>query len=159
MKRLVIAGAAGCVVAAAAMYFFVLPMLHGGSGKVGGAPAAVAATMAHTRIQFETTTERAHKHVDAARLVDRVDRDAPFGLVAPPGTPEPVVAKLADSMKVALTDPGLREAAVARLHLVDDGLQRAHDLLHVHDDAREGEVRDGLEGGHLDPLGVDQHEA
>ena len=33
-----------------------------------------------------------------------------FGLVAPPGTPEPVVAKLADAMRVALTDRGLREA-------------------------------------------------
>ncbi|MEO8296990.1 MAG: tripartite tricarboxylate transporter substrate binding protein [Burkholderiales bacterium] len=33
-----------------------------------------------------------------------------FGLVAPPATPEPVVAKLADAMKVALADPGLREA-------------------------------------------------
>ena len=30
---------------------------------------AIAATMKHTRIQFETTTERAHRHVDAARLV------------------------------------------------------------------------------------------
>jgi tripartite-type tricarboxylate transporter receptor subunit TctC len=33
-----------------------------------------------------------------------------FGLVAPPGTPAPVVAKLADAMKVALADPALREA-------------------------------------------------
>jgi DNA helicase-2/ATP-dependent DNA helicase PcrA len=32
-------------------------------------PRAITAAMAHTRIQFETTTERAHKHVDAARLV------------------------------------------------------------------------------------------
>ena len=30
---------------------------------------AIAATIAHTRAQFETTTERAHRHVDAARLV------------------------------------------------------------------------------------------
>ncbi len=30
---------------------------------------AIAATIAHTRIQFETTTERAHRHVDADRLV------------------------------------------------------------------------------------------
>ncbi|HEU4613433.1 MAG TPA: ATP-binding domain-containing protein [Kofleriaceae bacterium] len=30
---------------------------------------AIAATMKHTRIQFETTTERAHAHVDADRLV------------------------------------------------------------------------------------------
>ena len=30
---------------------------------------AIAAVIAHTRAQFETTTERAHKHVDAARLV------------------------------------------------------------------------------------------
>ncbi|HEY5948501.1 MAG TPA: ATP-binding domain-containing protein [Kofleriaceae bacterium] len=30
---------------------------------------AIAATQKHTRIQFETTTEKAHKHVDAARLV------------------------------------------------------------------------------------------
>jgi len=30
---------------------------------------AVAATMAHTRIQFTTTTEKAHAHVDADRLV------------------------------------------------------------------------------------------
>ncbi len=30
---------------------------------------AIAATMKHTRVQFETTTERAHKHVDADRLV------------------------------------------------------------------------------------------
>jgi tripartite-type tricarboxylate transporter receptor subunit TctC len=33
-----------------------------------------------------------------------------FGLVAPQGTPDAVVAKLADAMKVALTDPALREA-------------------------------------------------
>ena len=33
-----------------------------------------------------------------------------FGLVAPPGTPDAVVVKLADAMKVALTDPALREA-------------------------------------------------
>jgi DNA helicase II / ATP-dependent DNA helicase PcrA len=30
---------------------------------------AIAMTQKHTRIQFETTTEKAHKHVDAARLV------------------------------------------------------------------------------------------
>lgn len=30
---------------------------------------AIAATMKHTRVQFETTTERAHAHVDADRLV------------------------------------------------------------------------------------------
>jgi hypothetical protein len=30
---------------------------------------AIVAVMAHTRIQFETTTERAHRHVDADRLV------------------------------------------------------------------------------------------
>ncbi len=30
---------------------------------------AIAAVVAHTRAQFETTTEKAHKHVDAARLV------------------------------------------------------------------------------------------
>jgi DNA helicase-2/ATP-dependent DNA helicase PcrA len=30
---------------------------------------AIDATMKHTRVQFETTTERAHKHVDADRLV------------------------------------------------------------------------------------------
>ena len=37
----------------------------------GGAlpPRAVAATMAHTRIQFEATTEKAFAHVDADRLV------------------------------------------------------------------------------------------
>lgn len=37
----------------------------------GGAlpPRAVGATMAHTRIQFETTTEKAFAHVDADRLV------------------------------------------------------------------------------------------
>jgi tripartite-type tricarboxylate transporter receptor subunit TctC len=33
-----------------------------------------------------------------------------FGLVAPPGTPEPVVAKLNAAMKTALAEPGLREA-------------------------------------------------
>jgi tripartite-type tricarboxylate transporter receptor subunit TctC len=33
-----------------------------------------------------------------------------FGLVAPPATPDAVVAKLADGMKVALTDPALRES-------------------------------------------------
>ncbi|HEX4419754.1 MAG TPA: ATP-binding domain-containing protein [Kofleriaceae bacterium] len=32
-------------------------------------PRAVAATMAHTRIQFETSTEKAFAHVDADRLV------------------------------------------------------------------------------------------
>jgi hypothetical protein len=35
----------------------------------GGPPAGIAQTMAHTRIQFETTTERAHRHVDKDRLV------------------------------------------------------------------------------------------
>jgi len=30
---------------------------------------AITQTMQHTRMQFETTTERAHRHVDAARLV------------------------------------------------------------------------------------------
>ena len=33
-----------------------------------------------------------------------------FGLVAPPGTPEPVVAKLNGAMKTALSEPGLRES-------------------------------------------------
>jgi tripartite-type tricarboxylate transporter receptor subunit TctC len=33
-----------------------------------------------------------------------------FGLVAPPGTPEPVVAKLNGAMKTALEDPGVRDA-------------------------------------------------
>lgn len=33
-----------------------------------------------------------------------------FGLVAPPGTPAPVITKLADAMKQALTDPDLRES-------------------------------------------------
>jgi len=33
-----------------------------------------------------------------------------FGLVAPPGTPEPVVARLNAAMKTALSDPALREA-------------------------------------------------
>lgn len=33
-----------------------------------------------------------------------------FGLVAPPGTPEPVVARLNGAMKTALSEPGLREA-------------------------------------------------
>jgi DNA helicase-2/ATP-dependent DNA helicase PcrA len=33
------------------------------------APRAIDAVMAHTRIQFETTSERAHRHVDADRLV------------------------------------------------------------------------------------------
>jgi len=33
-----------------------------------------------------------------------------FGLVAPPATPEPVVAKLAEGMRVALTDPALRDS-------------------------------------------------
>jgi DNA helicase-2/ATP-dependent DNA helicase PcrA len=32
-------------------------------------PRAITAVMAHTRIQFETTTERANRHVDKARLV------------------------------------------------------------------------------------------
>ncbi|HUJ62486.1 MAG TPA: ATP-binding domain-containing protein [Kofleriaceae bacterium] len=37
----------------------------------GGAlpPRAIAQTIAHTRVQFEITTERAHRHVDADRLV------------------------------------------------------------------------------------------
>jgi DNA helicase II / ATP-dependent DNA helicase PcrA len=37
----------------------------------GGAlpPRAIAQAMKHTRIQFETTTEKAHRHVDADRLV------------------------------------------------------------------------------------------
>lgn len=37
----------------------------------GGAlpPRAIDAVMRHTRLQFETTTERAHRHVDADRLV------------------------------------------------------------------------------------------
>ena len=37
----------------------------------GGAlpPRAIAQTMAHTRAQFETSTEKAHRHVDADRLV------------------------------------------------------------------------------------------
>jgi hypothetical protein len=36
----------------------------------GELPArAIAAVMQHTRMQFETTTERAHRHVDADRLV------------------------------------------------------------------------------------------
>ena len=33
-----------------------------------------------------------------------------FGLVAPPGTPDAAVARLAESMKTALADPALREA-------------------------------------------------
>jgi tripartite-type tricarboxylate transporter receptor subunit TctC len=33
-----------------------------------------------------------------------------FGLVAPPATPEPVVSRLSEAMKVALADPGVREA-------------------------------------------------
>jgi tripartite-type tricarboxylate transporter receptor subunit TctC len=33
-----------------------------------------------------------------------------FGLVAPPNTPDSIVAKLAETMRMALTDPGLREA-------------------------------------------------
>jgi tripartite-type tricarboxylate transporter receptor subunit TctC len=32
-----------------------------------------------------------------------------FGLVAPPGTPEPIIARLAEGMKIALTDPTLRD--------------------------------------------------
>ena len=36
-----------------------------------------------------------------------------FGLVAPPGTPDAVVNKLADAMKVALTDPTLRANLMA----------------------------------------------
>lgn len=40
------------------------------AASAGALPArAVAATMAHTRIQFEVTTEKAFAHVDAARLV------------------------------------------------------------------------------------------
>jgi DNA helicase-2/ATP-dependent DNA helicase PcrA len=40
------------------------------AASAGALPArAVAATMAHTRIQFETTTEKAFAHVDADRLV------------------------------------------------------------------------------------------
>jgi tripartite-type tricarboxylate transporter receptor subunit TctC len=35
-----------------------------------------------------------------------------FGLVAPPGTPDAAVAKLAESMKTALADPALREALI-----------------------------------------------
>ena len=42
----------------------------------GELPArAIAAVMAHTRVQFEITTERAHAHVDAGRLV-ALDRRA-----------------------------------------------------------------------------------
>ncbi|MGH9885971.1 MAG: ATP-binding domain-containing protein, partial [bacterium] len=49
----------------------------------GALPArAVAATMAHTRIQFETTTEKAFAHVDADRLValdgKRLDAGTPM---------------------------------------------------------------------------------
>jgi tripartite-type tricarboxylate transporter receptor subunit TctC len=33
-----------------------------------------------------------------------------FGMVAPPATPDPIVNKLSETMKVALTDPTLREA-------------------------------------------------
>ena len=40
------------------------------AASAGALPArAIAATMAHTRIQFETTTERRFAHVDADRLV------------------------------------------------------------------------------------------
>src|ERR1044071_56434 len=43
---------------------------------------AVAATMAHTRVQFETTTEKAFAHVDAERLValdgQRLDAGTPM---------------------------------------------------------------------------------
>jgi DNA helicase II / ATP-dependent DNA helicase PcrA len=45
-------------------------------------PRAVAATMAHTRIQFEATTEKAFAHVDADRLValdgKRLDAGTPM---------------------------------------------------------------------------------
>jgi hypothetical protein len=45
-------------------------------------PRAIAAAQAHTRIQFETTTEKANRHVDAARLValdgKRLDAGTPM---------------------------------------------------------------------------------
>jgi DNA helicase-2/ATP-dependent DNA helicase PcrA len=45
-------------------------------------PRAIAAVQAHTRIQFETTTEKQHAHVDAARLValdgKRLDSGTPM---------------------------------------------------------------------------------
>ena len=48
----------------------------------GLSPTAIAQTMAHTRIQFEQTTERAHRHVDADRLValdgKRLDAGTPM---------------------------------------------------------------------------------
>jgi len=50
----------------------------------GGAlpPRAIAAAQAHTRIQFETTTEKQHAHVDADRLValdgKRLDSGTPM---------------------------------------------------------------------------------
>ena len=52
-----------------------------------------------------------------------------------------------------------REPPVAAVHLVDDRLQRADDLVHVGDDLREREVRDLCEVGQLDALRVDHHEA
>jgi len=46
------------------------------------APSAIAQTMAHTRMQFEQTTERAHRHVDSDRLValdgKRLDAGTPM---------------------------------------------------------------------------------
>jgi DNA helicase IV len=45
-------------------------------------PRAIAAAQAHTRIQFETTTEKANRHVDADRLValdgKRLDAGTPM---------------------------------------------------------------------------------
>ncbi len=45
-------------------------------------PRAIAAAQAHTRIQFETTTEKQHAHVDAGRLValdgKRLDSGTPM---------------------------------------------------------------------------------
>ncbi len=45
-------------------------------------PRAIVATQAHTRIQFETTTEKQHAHVDAARLTaldgKRLDAGTPM---------------------------------------------------------------------------------
>ncbi|HET9623706.1 MAG TPA: ATP-dependent helicase, partial [Kofleriaceae bacterium] len=53
------------------------------AASAGALPArAVAQTMAHTRIQFETTTEKAFAHVDADRLValdgKRLDAGGPM---------------------------------------------------------------------------------
>jgi len=53
------------------------------AAATGALPArAIAATMAHTRIQFETTTEKAFAHVDADRLValdgKRLDAGTPM---------------------------------------------------------------------------------